>query len=112
MSEDEGQSDYLNLTLGEYSAPDQMAGAMHEPSGYQLRFNGDVKPQTHLPVLITGRFRTVEEVDQAVRLGQADLVGMVRAHLADPHIVRKLERGEESRIGAKKSSQDAGEAVS
>lgn len=81
--------DYLNLTLGEYSAPDQMAGAMHEPSGYQLKFNGEVKRHTGLPVLVTGRFRTVEEVDQAVRLGQADLVGMVRAHLADPHIVRK-----------------------
>lgn len=98
MVEAEHLSDYLNLTLGEYSAPDQMAGAMHEPSGYQLRYNGEVKPRTRLPVLVTGRFRTVEEVDQAVRLGQADLVGMVRAHLADPHIVRKTRENRVAEI--------------
>ncbi|WP_029888474.1 FAD-dependent oxidoreductase [Polycyclovorans algicola] len=89
MIEADGLVDYLNLTVGEYSAPEMMAAPMHEPSGYQLPYNGDVKSQVTLPVLVTGRFRTVEEVDQAVRLGQADLVGMVRAHLADPHIVRK-----------------------
>jgi 2,4-dienoyl-CoA reductase-like NADH-dependent reductase (Old Yellow Enzyme family) len=98
MIEAENLVDYLNLTLGEYSAPDLMAAPMHEPSGYQLRFNGNVKSQTRLPVLVTGRFRTVEEVDQAVRLGQADLVGMVRAHLADPHIVRKTRENRADEI--------------
>lgn len=98
MIEAEGLVDYLNLTLGEYSAPDMMAAPMHEPSGYQLRYNGEVKAHTQLPVLITGRFRTLEEVDQAVRLGQADLVGMVRAHLADPHIVRKTRENKVDQI--------------
>ena len=98
MIEAENLVDYLNLTLGEYSAPDMMAAPMHEPSGYQLEFNGDVKSRTRLPVLVTGRFRTMEEVDQAVRLGQADMVGMVRAHLADPHIVRKTRENRVDQI--------------
>lgn len=98
MIEAEGLVDYLNLTLGEYSAPDMMAAAMNEPTGYQMKFNGQVKSHTTLPVLVTGRFRTVEEVDQAVRLGQADLVGMVRAHIADPHIVRKTRENKVDQI--------------
>ncbi len=89
MIEKDDLVDYLNLTLGEYSDPEQMAAAMHEPSGYQLKFNGEAKSHTRLPVLVTGRFRSVAEADDAIGSGQADMVGMVRAHLADPHIVRK-----------------------
>ena len=38
--------------------------------------------------------------DRALRTreGHVDLVGMIRAHMADPHIVRKLEAGEADRI--------------
>ena len=34
----------------------------------------------------------------AIREGKVDLVGMTRAHLADPHIVRKIIEGREAQI--------------
>ena len=34
----------------------------------------------------------------AISEGLVDMVGMMRAHMADPHIVRKLEAGESDRI--------------
>ena len=36
----------------------------------------------------------------AISEGLVDMVGMMRAHMADPHIVRKLEAGQAERIRA------------
>jgi NADPH-dependent 2,4-dienoyl-CoA reductase/sulfur reductase-like enzyme len=46
-----------------------------------------------VPTLVTGRFRTLAEADEVIRTGLADLVGMTRAHIADPAIVRKTMDG-------------------
>ena len=46
-----------------------------------------------VPTLVTGRFRTLAEADEVIRNGLADLVGMTRAHIADPDIVRKTTAG-------------------
>ncbi|MPZ82500.1 MAG: FAD-binding protein [Actinophytocola sp.] len=43
----------------------------------------------HIPVLIACRVDTLELAEQLVEQGAADLVGMTRAHIADPDIVRK-----------------------
>ena len=40
----------------------------------------------------------VASARHAIREGKLDLVGMTRAHLADPHIVRKIIEGRESEI--------------
>ena len=45
---------------------------------------------SRIPDLSTARW--------AVEQGFVDMVGMTRAHIADPHIVAKLKRGEEHRI--------------
>src|SRR5690606_40726347 len=47
----------------------------------------------NVPTIITGRCRTLEEADQAIRNGEADLIGMTRAHIADPDIVNKTKAG-------------------
>ncbi|MCB0093192.1 MAG: NAD(P)-binding protein, partial [Caldilineaceae bacterium] len=39
-----------------------------------------------------------ETARQAVRDGILDMVAMTRAHIADPHLVNKISRGEEKRI--------------
>jgi 2,4-dienoyl-CoA reductase-like NADH-dependent reductase (Old Yellow Enzyme family)/thioredoxin reductase len=51
-----------------------------------------------LPIIHAGRIADVATARHVLAEGGVDIVGMVRAHIADPHIVRKLERGEESRI--------------
>ncbi|MEQ8485447.1 MAG: FAD-dependent oxidoreductase [Pseudomonadales bacterium] len=91
--------DFVNVSLGSYHSFPKLIGGMHEPVGYELdtaepvtRATGDV------PSIVTGRFRTLEEVDQAIRLGQADMVGMTRATIADPDLVAKTRRGDAGRV--------------
>ncbi|MEQ8992130.1 MAG: FAD-dependent oxidoreductase [Pseudomonadales bacterium] len=91
--------DFVNVSLGSYHSFPKLIGGMHEPVGYELdtaepvtRATGDV------PSIVTGRFRTLEEVDQAILLGQADMVGMTRATIADPDLVAKTRRGDAGRV--------------
>lgn len=88
-----GLIDFVNLTVGTDYNPHKMIGAMHEPAGYELPFGAPVRAGTPLPLLLTGRFRTLEEADQVIAAGEADLVALTRAHIADPELVRKTVEG-------------------
>ncbi|MEQ8992683.1 MAG: FAD-dependent oxidoreductase [Pseudomonadales bacterium] len=91
-------ADFINISMGNYHSFPKMIGGMHEPVGYELPTALPVAEAAAVPVIVTGRFRTLEEVDQIVRLGQADLVGMTRASIADPDLVVKTRRGQENRV--------------
>jgi NADPH-dependent 2,4-dienoyl-CoA reductase/sulfur reductase-like enzyme len=68
------------------------------PSAPHLDFAGLVREHTDLPVFHASKVDDVATARHAIREGKVDMVGMTRAHLADPHIVRKLQAGEEARI--------------
>jgi len=61
-----------------------MAGA------FRRELNTPILHATRIPDLATARY--------AIEEGLLDLVGMTRAHIADPHLVAKLKAGEEARI--------------
>ncbi|MEQ9661889.1 MAG: FAD-dependent oxidoreductase [Parasphingopyxis sp.] len=88
-----GLIDYVNISMGSYQAFAKIIGGMHEPAGYELPTSVPVAKSTGLPTMVIGRFRTLEEVDQVIRSGDADMVGMVRATIADPDLVRKSLEG-------------------
>ena len=67
-------------------------------SAPHLDFCGEVRATTSLAVLHAAKIDDVATARHAITEGKLDLVGMTRAHLADPHIVRKLTAGDESRI--------------
>ncbi len=94
----EGLADFINVSLGNYHSFPKLIGGMHEPVGYELETAVPVTEQADVPTIVTGRFRTMEEVDQVVRLGQADLVGMTRATIADPDLVTKTRAGQADRV--------------
>ncbi|MFA7441534.1 MAG: FAD-dependent oxidoreductase [Sphingomonadaceae bacterium] len=89
----EGLIDFVNLTIGTDYNPHKIIGAMHEPVGYELPLDIPVKRAVKLPILVTGRFRTLEEADQVIAAGEADLVALTRAHIADADLVRKTVEG-------------------
>jgi 2,4-dienoyl-CoA reductase-like NADH-dependent reductase (Old Yellow Enzyme family)/thioredoxin reductase len=96
--EREGLADFVNISLGNYHSFPKMIGGMHEAAGYELETAVPVGSLASVPVIVTGRFRTLEEADQVIRLGQADLVGMTRATIADPDLVVKTKNGQAERV--------------
>jgi hypothetical protein len=90
---DAGLIDYVNVTYGSCRRPYKIIGAMHEPTGYELPTSEPVAKATDLPTIVTGRFRTLAEIDAVIADGLADMVGMTRAHIADPDIVVKTMAG-------------------
>ena len=86
--------DFLDASIGTYYATHWTIGAMDRPTGYQLPSSGRITAAVpEVPRIVAGRFRTLADAEAVLRSGQADLVSMVRAHIADPDIVRKTRAG-------------------
>lgn len=96
-----GQLDFLNLIRGHIDTDAALtkvipiAGMRSAP---HLDFAGEVRDETGLPVFHAARIADVATARHAIAAGKLDMVGMTRAHIADPHIVAKVARGEEHRI--------------
>ena len=67
-------------------------------SAPHLDFAGEVKKATGMPTFHAARIPDVATARHAIKNGLLDMVGMTRAHMADPHIVRKIMNGRESDI--------------
>src|SRR5579859_7865590 len=91
--EKEGLIDFLDLSLGDYYRGVSMNAAMDAPLGYELPFSVPLGAGAKVPRIVAGRFRTLEEAEQVLRAGDADMVSMVRAQIADPDLVRKTREG-------------------
>ena len=98
MLADDGLIDYVNLTYGSCLRPHKIMGGMHEPPGYELEAAAPVVAAVDLPAIVTGRFRTLAEADELIADGVADMVGLTRAHIADPELVAKSIEGRETEI--------------
>jgi 2,4-dienoyl-CoA reductase-like NADH-dependent reductase (Old Yellow Enzyme family) len=69
-----------------------MASAPH------LDFAGMVRAQTGLAVFHAAKIDDVATARHAIAEGKVDMIGMTRAHMADPHLVRKITLGVEHTI--------------
>ena len=87
MLEARGLIDFINATHAGYYALYQNTAGMDRTFGYQLVHNAPIRRAASVPVLVIGNFRTMEEADQVIRAGEADMVGMTRATIADPDLV-------------------------
>lgn len=91
-----GLVDYVSFSLGGRTPESMplMTGTMDAPAGYELRWNEEPSRALTVPTIVTGRFRTLAEVARVVASGAADVVGMTRAHIAEPQVVAKtIARG-------------------
>lgn len=94
----EGLVDYVNMSCGDYYALQRQVAGMDTPTGFQIPFTAPPVADLKLPRLLNGRFRTLEEVEQVLRAGEADIISMVRAHIADPDIVAKSASGHPEQV--------------
>ncbi|MBF6621154.1 MAG: FAD-dependent oxidoreductase, partial [Patulibacter sp.] len=91
--QDEGLIDFLDASAGDYFRLTTCNEGMDAPAGYELPSSGHLTAVATVPTIVTGRFRTLEEAEQVIADDTADMVSMVRAHIADPDIVRKTREG-------------------
>jgi len=96
-----GQIDFLNLIRGHIesdAALSRVIPIQGMPAAPHLDFCGEVRAETKFPVFHAARIADVATARHAVAEGKLDMVGMTRAHLADPHIVSKIAAGREAEI--------------
>jgi len=96
-----GMVDFLNIIRGRIDTdaaltdviPIQgMAAAPH------LDYAGEIRRQVDFPTFHAARIPDLATARHAVASGLVDMVGMTRAHLADPHLIAKLIAGREGDI--------------
>jgi 2,4-dienoyl-CoA reductase-like NADH-dependent reductase (Old Yellow Enzyme family) len=96
-----GLVDFINVIqgyIGTDEALSHVIPGMGTPAGPHLDLAREVKRLVKLPVMQAARVNDVATARHAISSGAVDLIGMTRAHMADPHIVAKIMRGEEQRI--------------
>ena len=98
---DAGLIDIVNVIRGWIGSDADLAGVIPmqgTPSAPHLEFAGEVRRQIGLPTMHAGKIDDLATARHAVSSGLLDLVGMVRAHLADPHLVQKAAEGRDDQI--------------
>ena len=96
-----GQIDFLNIIRGHVDTDEALSHVipnMGTRSAPHLEFSGEVKAETKFPVFHAARISDVATARHAIAAGLLDMVGMTRAHIADPHIARKVSEGREHEI--------------
>ena len=64
----------------------------HDLSAGRVPVSGERRQgRTDIPIIHASAIRDVATASRAIEDGHVDLVAMTRAHIADPHIVRKLQ---------------------
>ena len=98
---DTGKIDFINVIKGHVDTDEGLSHVipnMGSPSGPHLEFTSAVRSELKLPVIHAARIADVATARHAVASGCVDLVGMTRAHMADPHIVQKIIDAKEDQI--------------
>lgn len=96
-----GLVDFLNIIKGhiDHDAPlADVIPVMGMKSAPHLDFAGEVRAATKFPVFHAARINDVATARHAIAEGKLDMVGMTRAHIADPHIAKKISEGRENEI--------------
>lgn len=93
--------DFLSVICGNLDSDRTMAeiiAPMGTPAAPHLDFAGQVRAEVDIPVMHAGRIPDLATARHAISEGLLDLVGMTRAHMADPHLMQRVVDGEEDRI--------------
>jgi len=96
-----GAIDFLNILAGAPYDDLGLAGwvaPMGMPAAPHLTIAGRIRSAVDLPIFHAGGVADIATARHAIAEGHVDLIGMTRAHMADPYLVQKLSSGDEERI--------------
>ncbi|SHE80435.1 2,4-dienoyl-CoA reductase (NADPH2) [Ferrithrix thermotolerans DSM 19514] len=90
---------YINTSIGVATASlYAIEASMAIRPGYNLYIPSQIRQETTLPVIASGRIKDPAQAEQILREGQADLIGAVRAQIADPYFAAKSLFDQERRV--------------
>lgn len=92
------QIDFLDVSIGSYYRYHRMASTMDDPLGYELPYAERVTREVDVPTIVTGRIMTLDHASAIIESGQADMVSIVRALIADPELLIKSRERREHEI--------------
>jgi len=92
---DSGLFDFFNISGGGYHSIHRSVSPMNVEEGHMIDFGRRAKEVVgdRAKVMIVGRIRDLDLAERVIADGHADLVGMTRAHMADPFVVAKALAG-------------------
>jgi 2,4-dienoyl-CoA reductase-like NADH-dependent reductase (Old Yellow Enzyme family)/thioredoxin reductase len=96
-----GMVDFLNIIRGHIDTDAGLTDVIPiqgTPGSPHLDFAGEIRAATCFPTFHAARIQDVATARHAIATGKVDMIGMTRAHMADPHIVRKIMEGREGEI--------------
>lgn len=107
-----GGIDYFSVVSGALTSPDRIVPDMSFPRALNAPLAANVRQQVRpVPVLVTGRIAEPSEAEAVLAAGQADLVGVVRAALADPSWSNKARSGRTEQIRPCVYANDCRDAI-
>ncbi|WP_287124752.1 NADH:flavin oxidoreductase [Chromohalobacter sp.] len=98
---DSGLVDFLNVVKGHIDTDPGLTDVIPiqgMPSAPHLDFAGDIKREVDFPTFHGAKIQDVATARHAIASGKVDMVGMTRAHMADPHLMKKVMEGREEEI--------------
>lgn len=96
-----GMVDFLNIIRGHIDTDAGLTDVIPVQgmrSAPHLDFAGSLRAHVDIPIFHAAKIQDVNTARHAIASGKLDMVGMTRAHMADPHIVRKIVEGREDTI--------------
>lgn len=88
-----GMVDFLNIVRGHIDTDAGLTDLIPiqgMPSAPHLDFSGEIRAATRFPTFHAARIQDVATARHAIATGKVDMIGMTRAHMTDPDIVRKI----------------------
>jgi 2,4-dienoyl-CoA reductase-like NADH-dependent reductase (Old Yellow Enzyme family)/thioredoxin reductase len=97
LKEAQKRIDMIIISAGtlysEYAMGFNMPGYYTKPC-LNVPYAEEMKAALDIPVSVVGGISTLEEAEEIIATGKADIVAMAKAFLADPYMVTKGERGQ------------------
>ena len=95
---EEAGADCIHCSQGVYASTQHIIPPSVVARGAYVQNAAAIKSAVHIPVIAVGRINDIQMAESILQSGQADLVTMARASLADPEMPKKIQEGREDEV--------------
>lgn len=92
--------DLIHISAGmhqDWRAAAETIQPQYWPHNYLVHFAEDFKKVLHIPVVTVGSIKTMEDAEDIIASGKADVVAIGRSLIADPYMVKNAQLGHTER---------------